>query len=208
MSIRLDQSASTAEAAGPAAATPAELDEALLREIARGNQLAMRTLFMRHQVRVFRFVLRMIRDRTLAEDVVSEVFLAVWRQADRFGGRSSVSTWLLSIARHKALTAIKPQRVEALDPEMADAIIDPNRNPEAEFGEKDSGEIIRQCLGALSSEHSEIIDLVYYQQKSIKECADIIGIPLSTVKTRMFYARKRLATLLAAAGVDRGRRSV
>src|SRR5258708_24386505 len=97
-----------AQYAGAITATPAQLDEALLREVAKGNQLAMRTLFMRHQVRVYRFILRIVRDADLAEDVVSEVFLAVWRRAGRFEGRSAVSTWLLSIARPKGLTAVQP----------------------------------------------------------------------------------------------------
>jgi RNA polymerase sigma-70 factor (ECF subfamily) len=202
MSIDLNQSASTAEA-GAVTATPAELDEALIREVAKGNQLAMRTLFMRHQVRVYRFVLRIVRDSDLAEDVVSEVFLAVWRRAGRFEGRSAVSTWLLSIARHKALTAIKRPPNERLDSDMGLMIVDPALNPEAEIREKDRASVLRHCLGALSPEHSEIIDLVYYQQSSIKDVADVLGIPLNTVKTRMFYARKRLATLLSAAGVDR-----
>jgi RNA polymerase sigma-70 factor (ECF subfamily) len=203
MNIGLNEAASTATSTDPATATPAQLDEALLREIARGNQLAMRTLFMRHQVRVYRFVKRFVRDRGLAEDVVSEVFFAVWRQADRFQGRSTVSTWLLSIARHKALTAIKRQLVEQTDSEAAANIADPALNAEARIDHKDSGTILRRCLDALSPEHGELIDLVYYQQKSIKEIAEIVGIPSNTVKTRMFYARKRLAALLKAAGLDR-----
>ncbi len=203
MNIGLNGTASTATCADPATATPAELDQALLREIARGNQLAMRTLFMRHQVRVYRFIRRFVRDRGLAEDVVSEVFFAVWRQADRFKGRSTVSTWLLSIARHKALTAIKRQPVEQFDSEAVADIADPALNAEATVDDKDSGAILRRCLDALSPEHGEMIDLVYYQQKSIKEIAELLGIPANTVKTRMFYARKRLAALLEAAGVDR-----
>jgi RNA polymerase sigma-70 factor (ECF subfamily) len=127
----------------------------------------------------------------------------VWRRAGRFEGRSAVSTWLLSIARHKALTAIKPQPLERLDGDLGLAIVDPARNPEAEIGEKDGAAVLRRCLGALSREHSEIIHLVYYQQETIKGVADVLGIPLNTVKTRMFYARKRLAMLLRDAGVDR-----
>jgi len=201
MNIDLNETA-TAANPEPVAATPAELDAALLREIARGNQLAMRTLLMRHQVRVFRFVMRFVRDRGQAEDIVSEVFFAVWRQANRFKGRSSVSTWLLSIARHKALTAIKRPPAEPLDGDAADVIADPALDPEAKIGRRDSGDALRRCLGALSREHGEMIDLVYYQQKSIKEIVGILGIPPNTVKTRMFYARKRLAALLGAAGVD------
>jgi len=201
MNIDLNETA-TAARPDPVAATPAELDAALLREIARGNQLAMRTLFMRHQVRVYRFVMRFVRDRGQAEDIVSEVFLAVWQQANRFKGRSSVSTWLLSIARHKALTAIKRPPAEPLDGDAAAAIADPALDPEARIDRSDSGAMLRRCLDALSREHGEMIDLVYYQQKSIKEIVDILGIPPNTVKTRMFYARKRLAALLGAAGVD------
>ena len=67
----------------------------------------MRTLFARHQTRVYRFVLRLLKNEAAAEDVVSEVFLDVWRQAGQFEARASVSTWLLSIARFKALTAMR-----------------------------------------------------------------------------------------------------
>ena len=205
MSVFVKQSGRTADAAERAVATPSELDQALIGEVARGNKLAMRTLFLRHQVRVFRFVLRIVRDRIQAEDVMSDVFLEVWQRADRFEGRSAVSTWLLAIARHKALTALKARPLERLDDDLVLAMPDPARDPEAEVGEKDRGAVLRRCLNDLSPEHSEIIDLVYYQEKSIKEIAEILGIALNTVKTRMFYARRRLATLLAASGIEQAR---
>jgi RNA polymerase sigma-70 factor, ECF subfamily len=202
VSILSKQSVAPAETTSVTATTPADLDEALVREIARGNQLAMRTLFMRHQVRVYRFVLRIVRERAVAEDVLSEAFLDVWRRADRYQGRATVSTWLLSIARHKALTALKGRTPERFDGETELTIADPARDPEAELGERDRGATLRRCLGALSREHGEIIDLVYYQEKSMREIADFLRIPLNTVKTRMFYARRRLATMLAEEGVE------
>src|SRR5262245_53644665 len=104
MTYALTQSG-TAPAARVATPPQNSSDAALIERIARGDQLAMRTLFARHQVAVFRFVLRIVRDSALAEDVLSEVFFDVWRQAGRFEGRSAVSTWLLSIARFKALSA-------------------------------------------------------------------------------------------------------
>ena len=91
----------------------------------------------------------------------------------------------------------------AADCEQAQSVVDTANDPEAELGDKDRGAVIRRCLQALSPEHAEIIDLVYYQEKSIKEIVDILGIPDNTVKTRMFYARKRLAALVAAEGIDR-----
>jgi RNA polymerase sigma-70 factor (ECF subfamily) len=195
-------SAPTAAPASPDVATPVS-DEKLIKQIAHGNKLAMRALFARHRVRVYRFVLRILRDSALAEDVVSEAFIDAWQHADRFQGRSSVSTWLLGIARHKALSACQRRPGESLDCETALNAVDPADNPEVELGRKDAASIIRRCLSALSPDHAEIIDLVYYQEKSIKEIADILGIPDSTVKTRMFYARKRLAALVAAQGIDR-----
>ena len=76
--------------------------------------------------------------------------------------------------------------------------------PAIALEKKDKGAILRKCLTGLSAEHREIVDLVYYHEKSVEEVASIVGIPENTVKTRMFYARKRLAELLKAAGIERG----
>jgi RNA polymerase sigma-70 factor, ECF subfamily len=179
-------------------------DEVLIGRIASGDRLAMQVLFARHHVRVYRFVLRVVRDQTKAEDLISEVFLDVWRQADRFEGRSAVSTWLLAIARFKALSALRRRPDEELDEKAAEAIEDPSDDPEETLAKKDKSAVIRKCLEGLSADHREIIDLVYYHEKSVEEVAEIVGIPENTVKTRMFYARKKLAELLKAAGIERG----
>jgi len=179
-------------------------DEVLIARIANGDRLAMQVLFARHHVRVYRFVLRLIRNEAAAEDLISDVFLDVWRQAGKFEGRSAVSTWLLSIARFKALSVLRRRGEEELDDESAEAIEDQADDPEVALAKKDKGAALRQCLAKLSAEHREIIDLVYYHEKSVEEVAGIVGIPEATVKTRMFYARKKLAELLTAAGVDRG----
>jgi RNA polymerase sigma-70 factor, ECF subfamily len=179
-------------------------DEVLIGRIANGDRLAMQVLYVRHHVRVFRFVVRLVRDETKAEDLISDVFLDVWRQAGRFEGRSAVSTWMLAIARFKALSALRRRPDEGLDEETAGAIEEPSDDPGAALEKKDKSAMIRKCLTGLSTEHREIIDLVYYHEKSVEEVAEIVGIPENTVKTRMFYARKRLAELVKAAGIDRG----
>ena len=179
-------------------------DEVLIGRIASGDRLAMQVLYARHHVRVFRFTLRFVRNEATAEDLISEVFLDVWRQAGKFEGRSAVSTWLLAIARFKALSVMRRRPEEELDEQTADAIEDEGDNPEVAAQKKDKGEALRKCMTALSPEHREIIDLVYYHEKSVEEVAQIVGIPEATVKTRMFYARKRLGELLKAAGSDRG----
>jgi RNA polymerase sigma-70 factor (ECF subfamily) len=179
-------------------------DEVLIARIAGGDQMAMRTLFARHHVRVYRFVLRLVRNQATAEDLISEVFLDVWRQAAKFESRSAVSTWMLSIARFKALSALRRRSEEDLDEETAERIEDQSDDPELTLAKKDKGAILRQCLAALSTEHREVIDLVYYHEKSVEEVAEIVGIPEATVKTRMFYARKKLSALMKEQGIDRG----
>jgi RNA polymerase sigma-70 factor (ECF subfamily) len=177
-------------------------DETLLRGIADGNRNAMHTLYSRHNVRVYRFILRIVRDGTMAEDLVSQVFLDVWRTARQFEGRSQVSTWLLSIARFKALTSLRQRRFEDIDQDDVREIADESDTPEVSLERATTSEILRACVAKLSPAHREIINLVYYHEKSVEEVGEIIGIPQSTVKTRMFYARKQLAELLRCAGID------
>ena len=83
-----------------------------------------------------------------------------------------------------------------MDEKIETAVADTANDPETALQEKNRGELLRQALSLLSPEHREIIDLVYYHEKSIDECAHILGIPAATVKTRMFYARKKLAELV------------
>ena len=159
----------------------------------------MRVLFARHQTRVYRWLVRIVRDPALAEDLVSEVFLDVWRQAASFQGRSSVTTWLLAIARFKALSAARKRMDAQLDEASAERIPDPADDAEKALEREDERHLLRQALAQLSPQHREVLDLVYYHGRSARDAAEIIGIPEATVKTRMFYARRKLAEMLQAA---------
>jgi RNA polymerase sigma-70 factor (ECF subfamily) len=153
-----------------AAKQPAETpDAALIQSIAAGENRAMQVFYARHTVRVYRFLLRLVGD---------------------------VSTWLLAIARYKALSARRRRTDAELDEKIEGTIADPADDPEVVLDKKNRGELLRQALANLSPEHSEVIDLVYYHQKSVDEIAWIVGVPSATVKTRMFYARKKLAELI------------
>jgi RNA polymerase sigma-70 factor, ECF subfamily len=136
---------------------------------------------------------------TLAEDLLSEVFLDVWRQAGRFECRSSVSTWLMSIARHKALSARRRRTEAELDEKTEATVADPANDPEVALQQKNRDELLRRALTRLSREHREVIDLVDYHEKPVDEVAQILDVPPATVKTRMFYARKKLAELVNGA---------
>jgi RNA polymerase sigma-70 factor (ECF subfamily) len=157
----------------------------------------MRTFYLRHNVRVFRFISRLVADRALAEDLVSDVFIQVWRKAGSFEGRSQVSTWLLAIARFKALSSVNCQREFLGDESAMELVEDTADTPEETVLKADRTAQLRCCLVQMSREHREVIDLVYYHENSIEEVAEIIQVPKNTIKTRLFYARKRLAQLLA-----------
>ena len=183
-------------------AAQATSDEMLIESIADGEKGAMHILYARNNVRTYRFILRIVRDASIAEDLVSQVFLDVWRTAGQFEQRSQVSTWILSIARFKALTALRQRRFEDIDQDEVMQIADENDTPEAAFDRSRTNAVLRACMNKLSDAHREVIDLVYYHEKSVEEAGVIIGIPQATVKTRMFYARKALADLLKSEGID------
>ena len=179
-------------------------DHELVRRVARGDRAAVRLLFIRHHARVYRFVVRQIGSETMADDIANEVFLELWRQASRFEARSEVSTWLLGIARFKALSYMRKRKEEWLDEGEAAEIADTTDTPEVTAMKEDKGAALRRCVDALPEEHRTVVDLAYYQGKSVTEIGEILAIPVATVKTRMFYARKKLGEALKAAGHDRG----
>jgi RNA polymerase sigma-70 factor (ECF subfamily) len=187
----------------PATTQDVSSDEALVALIAQRDKRALQQLYSRHHVRIYRFALRFLNDEAAAEDIVSEVFIDVWRQAERFEGRSQVTTWLLAIARNKSLSLLRRRSSEELDDEVAEFIEDPSDNPEAAMLKSQRASMLQDCLTQLSPAHREIVDLVYYHEKSVEEVAEIISVPANTVKTRMFYARKRIGELMAAKGISR-----
>jgi RNA polymerase sigma-70 factor, ECF subfamily len=207
--VELARHATTACRAGTVRTLPGsevsndeEPDESLMARVARGDRRAIRLLFGRHQLRVYRFALRLVGNRATAEDIVSDVFLELWRHAASFEGRARLSTWILAIARNKAVSAMRGRIDQPLEDTMAQAIPDRAFTAEETLDASQRATILRRCLAQLSPAHREIIDLVYYHEKSVEEAAFIVGASAATVKTRMFYARRRLAQSLRAAGLE------
>ena len=179
-------------------------DDDLIGRIAAKDQSAIEALYGAHQVRVYRFILRRVRSEAVAEELTNEVFMEVWRNAAKFEGRSSLSSWMLSIAHNRAVSTLRKRREEAMDEETAAAIPDDADTPEVETQKADKGALLRQCIAQLSDDHATVVDLVYYHEMAVGEVAEVLGVPANTVKTRLFHARKNLSELLKAAGVDRG----
>ena len=181
-------------------ADAAASDGQLLARIARGDKDAVTALYRRLERPLFAFLVKTLRDREAAADVLNETMLDVWRQAGRFEGRSTVSTWLMSIARYKALAARRRRTDAELDEHIEATVADTSDDPETALAKKTRNEVLRRALTRLSSEHRQIIDLVYYHEKSVEEAAQILQVPAATVKTRMFYARQKLRVLLGQRG--------
>ena len=177
-------------------------DEMLLKHVAEGDKAAMHIMFARHRKRVSRFIQGFIRNPAIVDDIVSQVFLDVWRSASRFENRSRVTTWLLSIARFKAAVSLRERRYETIDSSDMLGIADDADTPEVALDRKETSGMLQACIARLSPAHREIIDLFYYREMSVAEMSEIVGIPYATVKSRIFYARKRLAQILVTAGFD------
>lgn len=177
-------------------------DRADLAAVANGNDRALAALHRRHADKVFRFVLRHLRNEAIAEEIVNEAFIELWRKAGEFRGECAVSTWLLGVARNKAIDRLRRRSEEALDDATAMRIEDPSESAEEGLVRHERATLVRRLVETLSPIHREVVDLVYYQEQSVGEAARVLGVPEGTVKTRMFYARKQLARLAADVGLE------
>lgn len=182
----------------------ADEDFALLEKIAKGDRSALERLYLQYHKRVFHFIKRFERNEATAEDLTNDVFIEIWQSADRFQGRSKVTSWILGIARFKALSERRKWK-NTVDPDEAlGGLEDLSDTPEVTALKSDKANALKECIRRLSEDHRVIIDLVYYQESSIKEVSEILEIPENTVKTRMFHARKNLSAMMKQAGLDRG----
>jgi RNA polymerase sigma-70 factor (ECF subfamily) len=177
-------------------------DAALLQRVAGGDRTAFAELYRRLQRPLFGYLMKLVREREMVEDVLNETMLEVWRQAARFEGRASVNTWVFSIAHHRAVSRLRRKRETSLDEETAAAIEDESPTPDEHAETSDVNRLIGTLMEQLSFEHREILHLAYFQEFSVQEIADALDLPANTVKTRMFYARQRLKVLLEKSGIE------
>ncbi len=176
-------------------------DIALVTRIAEGDKAAFRTLFETYGERVFRYVYRMVNDEGQAEEVTNDVMLEVWKGAHKFEGRSKASTWVLGIARHLALNAIRGKQLVTVD--LDDSPEADGRESAATVRDRDTvKQKLRDALAKLSSDHREVVELAFFHGYSYQEVAEVMGCPENTVKTRMFHAKRQLHQALKHSGLD------
>jgi RNA polymerase sigma-70 factor (ECF subfamily) len=165
---------------------------ALLDLVAAGNQNAFEELYRLLSRRVYAFARRMIDSSEAADEV--------WRTAGRFRGDSRVTTWVLGIARNKALMAMRsnPKGVHEDIDEFAEVLDSDVPDAFASLAEKETQEIIRRCMQKLSEKHRECVHLTHFEDMSMPEVAAVLDIPEGTVKSRLSHARAQLAQCVSA----------
>jgi RNA polymerase sigma-70 factor (ECF subfamily) len=183
-------------------------DLELIRSVAQGDRRGFETLYYRYAPRLGRYLFRLLRKREAVEEAINDVMMVVWQSAARFEATSRLSTWLFGIAHNKALKVLARSSARARevpldidDADENDGPADPV-TPEWTLIGRELGQALASALNALSAEHRAVIELAFCEDRSYQEIASITGCPVNTVKTRMFHARKRLAELLAARGMD------
>jgi len=178
----------------PEGASDDQRDAALLAAAAGGDAAAFDQLYRRHERRVWRFVLGMVHDRAVAEELVVDTMLAVWRGAKDFRAGSLVSTWILGIARYKALDAVRrlvQRRREAALDEAAE-VADATPGPAEEASEADRARVLDQACRTLTAEHQEVLHLAFAEGLPYEQIAKLLDVPENTVKTRVHHAKRKL----------------
>lgn len=173
---------------------------ALLALVAAGDQRAYEALYPLLSRRVYAFALRMTFNAETADEIMVDTMYEVWRTAGRFRGGSLVSTWVLGIARNKALMAMRsnPRSAHEDIDDLADVLEGEAPDGFALLAQKQARELMRDCLQGLSAKHRECLHLTYFEDLTIREIAVLVGVPDGTVKSRLFQARALLAVRLSA----------
>lgn len=193
---RLDGDAVDGARAAPALSTDDRTEQALLERVAGGELQAFEALYRRYHPRLLRFLDRTMRRPGLVEEVLDDTMYTVWTRAERYNGQCKVSSWIFAIAYRKALKALHRLDEPVEDPD-ADLRLSDDPGPEQRLDQLQSSAALLAAIDSLSAEHRAVVYLTYFHGADCREIARIVDCPVATVKTRVFYARRRLRALLA-----------
>jgi len=182
---------------------PAVSDHQLVARIADGDRAAFAELYRRQREMLFAYVLRMTADWQLAEEILQDVLVTVWRRAASFEGRSSVRTWLIGIARRHLLNHRRVRSADLVGAEDAESLADPDPGPEDQALASAAHAELAGLLTRLSQRHQEILLLTFMSELTYTETAEVLGVPLGTVRSRLHAAKRRLAALVVEGGEER-----
>lgn len=179
----------------PTMTQPAD-DLDLIRRMQAGDDDAVRDLYAQYGQRLYAYALRLTDDPAAAEDVTQTTLVTAWRTARTFRAEGRLIAWLLGIVHHTAMKAIR-NRTNYLDDVAEETVREDQPSPEEQAQVKDERRWVRQGIQSLSSEHRAVLELVFYQELSLNEAAQVLNIPIGTVKSRLSYARNHLRGVLA-----------
>jgi len=183
---------------GPADTSDLQDDVRLMSRVAQEDVAAFEIIYRAYYPRLERFLRGMLRQAGVVDEVLDDTMLVAWRKAHTWDASSRLSTWLFAIAYRQALKALRRHVpvAEAVD----EPAIAPEAEPEGELMHQQLHAQLDAALSGLSAEHRAVMELTYYQGYSCREIAEITGCPVATVKTRMFYARRKMKSLLVQRG--------
>ncbi|HWL90734.1 MAG TPA: sigma-70 family RNA polymerase sigma factor [Actinomycetota bacterium] len=182
-------------------AEPAEArDEDLLRRVAGGDEGAFRELFARYAAVAHALAFRLVRHAQVAEEIVQEAFLALWRGPERYDRtKGSVRAWLMGTVHHRAVDAVRREQAQRRRAEQAAALgprfaEDPIEDVVSALDLPRERRLVRKALAELPDEQRDVIERMYFEGLSQSQIADRTGVPLGTVKSRTLLAMRRLRT--------------
>jgi len=176
-------------------------DQLLIRATASGSEIAFGEIYRRYHHPIYNYLLRITQDEAGADDILQEVFLAVWQGASRFKYQSSVKTWIYRIAYKQSISWLRkhPRKTSRIELEE---IIDLGQSPEETAIATIQNTQLKKAMAALAPKHRAVLELAFIEEMSYSEIADILHCPIGTVKSRMSYALRNLSSVMLMIGSD------
>ncbi|MDX1616729.1 MAG: RNA polymerase sigma factor [Candidatus Promineifilaceae bacterium] len=196
----MNQNAASSDYINRPAAEDSVDDVVLLGRVAEGDQTAFSELYQRHHVGLYNYLLRLIHQESVAEELLQEVFVAVWEGAADFRQQASVKTWIFRIGHHKAVSWLR--KLKRYDDLVSQYQPRAQVSVEGQASETWRADVVREALDQLSAPHRAVVELAYVHELSYAEIAQILDCPVGTVKSRMSYALKHLDGLLRRKGME------
>ncbi|MDD3642381.1 MAG: RNA polymerase sigma factor [Candidatus Krumholzibacteria bacterium] len=174
----------------------APTDQDLVRRSIMGDGRAFASIVERHTRLVYAAVRSVTGDNNEIDDIVQEVFIRIYRNLGSFGGRSALSTWIYSVARNHAINAVSRARPETVPMESAAPLESALPGPDAELERREALAALERILGGLEGRYREVVELRYLAERRYDEIAELLGVPMGTVKTLLHRARLKMRALL------------
>lgn len=177
--------------------------EDLLKLVSKGDERAFRALYEKTYKMVFAYIYRLCRNHKLAEDIMCKTYVEVWKSASKFKGESKVETWILGIARNITFREFKiKSMLEKTEFELNENLPS-HKDPFSQYAETELIFLLKEAINKLPVKYREVLDLVFFHNLKYEEISKILKIPINTVKTRVFLAKKKLKEILNKMGVKK-----